>query len=432
MYTFNDFTHSGGEKILRTREEITGLAEPVPLLITESNGHMFPTKRFDPEDRLVEHAMRHLRVLNEALSRSDLVGETSWCAFDYNTHAEFGSGDKICYHGVCDMFRIPKYAGFALMSQRPLAEGAVLEPLSVVSRGERNGGGLIPIWIATNCDCVRVYKNGVLVGDFFPEHSMFPSLPHPPVRINHLMPQELELPLPEALAAEFRSFIARRTEENILPDLLPEDYPWLEALSLKAGLARSALTDLLFAHAGGWGQEGNHLRFEGSWAARSPPSAKPGRSKPSPIWSFSPTRRCSRQTETPMTLCASSCARWTRTAISARSTRRAFASRRTRFSVLGPEQPALIGGCTAFWCAHAAGPEGLSFASKAAAGRMRFPSPSNKNRRGLRQLTRTTTVFHGAKQRLASLSSLAGGKVKDDNAADGVPVRPASAGVLVN
>ena len=350
VYTFNDFTHSGGEKILRTREEITGLAEPVPLLITESNGHMFPTKRFDPEDRLVEHAMRHLRVLNEALSRSDLVGETSWCAFDYNTHAEFGSGDKICYHGVCDMFRIPKYAGFALMSQRPLAEGAVLEPLSVVSRGEQNGGGLIPIWIATNCDCVRVYKNGVLVGDFFPEHSMFPSLPHPPVHINHLMPQELELPLPEALAAEFRSFIARRTEENILPDLLPEDYPWLEALSLKAGLARSALTDLLFAHAGGWGQEGNHLRFEGIVGGKIAAVREAGEIKAfshlelladAPVLkangdTYDAVRIVVRALDTDGNLCP-------------------FYAAGLRIqtdallSVLGPEQPALIGGCTAFW-----------------------------------------------------------------------------------
>ena len=145
VYTFNDFIHSGGPLVFRSRQEITGLPQEVPLLVTESNGHMYPTKRFDPEARLLEHAMRHLRVRDEALGRSDLVGELSWCAFDYNTHGCFGSGDKICYHGVSDMFRIPKFAGLACMSQRPLAEGAVLEPLSLVSRGERDGGGIIPI-----------------------------------------------------------------------------------------------------------------------------------------------------------------------------------------------------------------------------------------------------------------------------------------------
>ena len=263
VFTFNDFTHTGGDRVFRTRQEITGLDRPVPLLITESNGHMFPTKRFDPESRLVEHAMRHLRVMDEALGREDLAGELSWCAFDYNTHGCFGSGDKICYHGVCDMFRIPKYAGLACMSQRPLAAGAVLEPLSLVSRGEREGGGIVPIWVATNCDCVRVYNNGALVGDFYPDRRRFPHLAHPPVRISHLMPQDLPLPLPEELAVEFTRFVAQRAAQGILPDLLEEDYPYLERLSLRAGLEKGALTALLFESAGGWGQGENDLLLEG-------------------------------------------------------------------------------------------------------------------------------------------------------------------------
>ena len=263
VFTFNEFIHNGGDLIFRTREEITGRKDPVPLLVTESNGHMFPTKRFDTESRLVEHAMRHLRVMNEALGRDDLVGEISWCAFDYNTHGAFGSGDKICYHGVSDMYRIPKYAGLALMSQRPVSQGAVLEPLSVVSRGERDGGGIIPFWVATNCDCVRVYKNGALVGDFYPSRKLFKNLPHPPISVNHLMPAELELPIPKEMADEFKSFIKKRAEEGILPDLLPEDYPYLEALSEKAGLERGKLTEILFNNAGGWGQKENTLRLEG-------------------------------------------------------------------------------------------------------------------------------------------------------------------------
>ena len=60
-----------------------------------------------------------------------------------------------------------------------------------------------------------------------------------------------------------RSFIAKRAEEGILPDLLPEDYPYLENLSEKAGLARGALTQILFENAGGWGQQENTLRLEG-------------------------------------------------------------------------------------------------------------------------------------------------------------------------
>ena len=30
---------------------------------------------------------------------------------DYNTHKDFGSGDRICYHGVTDLFRFPQICG---------------------------------------------------------------------------------------------------------------------------------------------------------------------------------------------------------------------------------------------------------------------------------------------------------------------------------
>lgn len=118
VYTYNDFTHNGGEAVFRPQRESTGLEYDVPTMVTESNGHMYPTKRFDQEARSVEHALRHLRIINESIGRDDLCGGTSWCAFDYNTHGCFGSGDKICYHGVYDMFRNPKYAAYSYASQK--------------------------------------------------------------------------------------------------------------------------------------------------------------------------------------------------------------------------------------------------------------------------------------------------------------------------
>ena len=39
------------------------------------------------------------------------AGGIGWCAFDYNTHSNFGAGDRICYHGVTDIFREPKARG---------------------------------------------------------------------------------------------------------------------------------------------------------------------------------------------------------------------------------------------------------------------------------------------------------------------------------
>ncbi|MGL4372776.1 MAG: glycoside hydrolase family 2 protein, partial [Turicibacter sp.] len=195
VYTLNDFVHSGGEQVLITQKEATGLEYKVPYLVTESNGHMYPTKTFDHEDKVVEHAMRHLKVVNEALGSDEISGSISWCAFDYNTHSSFGSGDKICHHGVMDMFRNKKYAGLAYASQKPAEQGIVLEPITVGSRGERAGGGVVPFTILSNCDYLKIYKDEELIDTYYPDFEKFPHLPHPPITIYHLLPADIALPI---------------------------------------------------------------------------------------------------------------------------------------------------------------------------------------------------------------------------------------------
>lgn len=183
VYTINDFSHSGGKVVLADPRVATGLDRPVPYMVTEYAGHMYPTKRFDHEERLMEHAMRHLRVQNAAGLHPNIAGAIGWCAFDYNTHYEFGSGDRICYHGVMDMFRIPKYAAYVYRSQVHPKEGAVLEPATLWSRGERSIGGVIPLAIFTNCDYVELSMDGKHVGRFYPAKDLYPGVPHPPIII---------------------------------------------------------------------------------------------------------------------------------------------------------------------------------------------------------------------------------------------------------
>lgn len=89
-----------------------------PLLISECNGHMFPTKSYDPIIKRQEHALRHARVFNDAIQDQQHAGMFGWCMFDYATHKDFGSGDKICYHGVMDSFRNPKLASYVYSSQQ--------------------------------------------------------------------------------------------------------------------------------------------------------------------------------------------------------------------------------------------------------------------------------------------------------------------------
>jgi len=191
VYTYNDFVHSGGAAALKKPRKVTRLGRDVPYLVTEHNGHMYPTKRFDNEERLAEHALRHARVLDAAYGTSGIAGAIGWCAFDYNTHKDFGSGDRVCYHGVSDMFRIPKYAAWVYASQVEPSERVVLEAATLFSKGERREAFVLPVHIWTNCDEVVLFRSGVRVGSYFPDRKSFPHLPHPPVVVRDLIGDRL-------------------------------------------------------------------------------------------------------------------------------------------------------------------------------------------------------------------------------------------------
>ncbi len=192
VYTFNDFNYNGILAPVHKQRAVTGLKYDVPFLITEHNGHMFPTKRFDDEERLAEHARRHARVLDAALGARGTAGAIGWCAFDYNTHKDFGSGDRICYHGVSDMFRIPKWAAAVYASQKDPEQGIVLEPASIFAKGERSAAQMLPLEIYTNCDEVVLFKGGKRIGAFCPDHAAYPNLKHPPVIVRDLIGDQLD------------------------------------------------------------------------------------------------------------------------------------------------------------------------------------------------------------------------------------------------
>ncbi|WP_298813205.1 glycoside hydrolase family 2 TIM barrel-domain containing protein [uncultured Roseibium sp.] len=188
VYTFNDFVLGSFEDPrvnrprtpLRDRKETTGLVKPVPYLVTEYNGHMYPTKIFDQEQRQIEHVTRHLEILNAAYGDDAVSGCIGWCMFDYNTHQDFGSGDRVCYHGVMTMFREMKLAGYAYASQTSPNRKVILEPVSIWARGERNIGGTLPLMVLSNCDEIRMtYSNGNSF-EIFRDTVNFPHLPHPP------------------------------------------------------------------------------------------------------------------------------------------------------------------------------------------------------------------------------------------------------------
>ncbi|MCY4101120.1 MAG: glycoside hydrolase family 2 protein, partial [Rhodobacteraceae bacterium] len=193
VYTMNDFIQ-GMEELpgvnhpqipLRKQQDVTGLNRSVPYLVTEFNGHTFPTKRTDHEQRQAEHVTRYLNILDKAYGDDEISGCIGWCFADYNTHKDFGAGDRICHHGVMDMYRNPKFASYVYSSQKSPLLQAVLKPVTHWARGERNIGGVLPLIILTNCDYVELRYGSELTAIEYPNRERFPNLPRPPVIFDH-------------------------------------------------------------------------------------------------------------------------------------------------------------------------------------------------------------------------------------------------------
>jgi beta-galactosidase len=115
-----------------------------------------------------------------------IAGAIGWCAFDYGTHIEFGSGDRICYHGVMDIFRLPKWAACFYKSQQPPSKQVVLHAATHWTMGDRSGGGNNPLTVFSNCDEIEVMIGEISVGKFHPDHDTYPNLTYPPFTIQGL------------------------------------------------------------------------------------------------------------------------------------------------------------------------------------------------------------------------------------------------------
>jgi beta-galactosidase len=156
-------------------------------LNTEFVGHTFPTKTTDDDERQREHTLRHARIHNQLASNPQYAGGIGWCAFDYNTHSNFGAGDRICYHGVTDIFREPKPAAGFYKSQCDPIEEIVLEPAFHWARGDESVGFSKAVF-CSNCDHLQILARAdssdsnpwVIVAEIDPDRSEFEHLKYPP------------------------------------------------------------------------------------------------------------------------------------------------------------------------------------------------------------------------------------------------------------
>ena len=187
VYAYNDFSHDGTAPGAKKRSAVTPDMDK-PYLISECNGHMFPTKSFDPWEKRQEHALRHARVQNAAAADGEISGCFGWVMFDYPTHKDFGSGDRVCYHGVMDAFRNPKLAAAFYASQG--GKTPVLEIGSTMDIGDYPAGHIGEIWAFTNAEEIALYKNDVFVASF--RAAGWDGLAHGPVLIDDTIGELLE------------------------------------------------------------------------------------------------------------------------------------------------------------------------------------------------------------------------------------------------
>lgn len=259
VYTYNDFSHFGNNHGLERKERVTN---QVPYLVTEFNGHMYPTKRYDDELHRVNHLKRHLRVLDDAFQKDNgIAGAIGWVFADYNTHQEFGSGDKVCYHGVLDMFRIPKIASLAYRIQQDQVD--VLEVTSTMNLGDHAAGDLGLIYVMTNLDEVKVYKNDEYIKTFKPQRKIYPNLKFAPMIIDDLIGESLMRKEKMKLKdAELTKRILKAVSKygNHLP--LVYKLQMLYILK-KYKKTYDDAVNMFYTYMTGWGTKQNTYRFEG-------------------------------------------------------------------------------------------------------------------------------------------------------------------------
>ena len=260
VYAFNDFSHKGDNPGVRPPKKVAPTSRKA-IVVSEHSGHMFPTKAFDHWQKRQDHALRHARVLNDAMADQQHAGCFGWCMFDYPTHKDFGSGDRVCYHGVMDAFRNPKLAAAVYASQQD--KQPVLAISSPMDIGDYPGGQLPDVYAFTNAAEVRLYKNGHFVDQLSCDDNWLGLGIGGPQRVEDtvgclLETQEGFAPKKAALLRKCLVAIGKKG----LAGLSPADYLRMGYAMLRYKLTYQDAYALYGKYIGNWGGEATVWRFD--------------------------------------------------------------------------------------------------------------------------------------------------------------------------
>ena len=259
VYAYNDFSHDGTTPGCRKKSAVMKDASK-PLIITECNGHMYPTKSFDTQSKRQEHALRHARVLDAAMADGEHAGCFQWCMFDYPTHRDFGSGDRVCHHGVTDAFRNPKTAASLYSSQGDAVP--FIDVSSSMDIGDYPAGKIDRPYVFTNADEVELYKDDVYVSTFRPS-AEWKGLKHGPVKIDDFIGQLVYTQEPyKGRKADFITDCIKTVEREGFSTLSLTGKLKFAWAMLRFGLTFDEGYRLYSKYIGNWGGEATRWRFD--------------------------------------------------------------------------------------------------------------------------------------------------------------------------
>ena len=131
-------------------------------LAVEHTGHTYPAPRgsrqgtfqvnsfgknnvYNPANREYDQVRHQWEQVNAAYLKEDNAGLAVWCMYDYNTLRNVNE-PGIVWHGVCDLFRIPKFSYWWHMSE------LTSQPMTYVVRINDTNAAVF-----SNCEKVRLW-----------------------------------------------------------------------------------------------------------------------------------------------------------------------------------------------------------------------------------------------------------------------------------
>lgn len=266
VYAYTDYSYHGRGVGCEARTAVTPDTRK-GYLISEFEGAQFPAKSFDDEPHRLAQALRYAAVLNDTIAQQGVAGSFGWCMTDYNTHREFGSGDRISYQGMMDMFRSPKLSAAVYASQKTPRSPSdiVLEVSSSMALGDHPGGFAGACWAFTNAESLRLYRDNDFVAEFTPDRrGRFAALPHPPIEIHDFVGLLLEKyeGLDRTAAPQVAAILNEMRRDAM------ELSPLSRARMYSLRLSWNELVQLYYKYVGVLGSPAAVYRFEAVWHGR--------------------------------------------------------------------------------------------------------------------------------------------------------------------